>query len=186
MIVAYCDGTTQMNRRCAGDWRNERVGPGVVSLLTHAAQSHWRWSVFRDEGRCGGFSHVQAKTLANYVDEHLERALSLDELAGVVRLSAFHFARKFREEFGCPAYAYVVRRRIERARGLLENPAVPLKAVAAACGFFRPEPHDPAVPPGHGRDARGLPQGEDLMTVPAAARRSKIVRRRAPLSFKTR
>ena len=33
-----------MNRRSTGDWRKEMVAPGCVSLLTHAAQSHWRWS----------------------------------------------------------------------------------------------------------------------------------------------
>ena len=44
LIVAYKDGATTMNRRSTGDWRNEHVAPGCVSLLTHAAQSHWRWS----------------------------------------------------------------------------------------------------------------------------------------------
>lgn len=44
MIVVYQQGATPMNRRCIGDWRNEHVAPGSVSLLTHAAQSHWRWS----------------------------------------------------------------------------------------------------------------------------------------------
>ena len=218
MIVAYKQGATLMNRRCTGDWRNEHVAPGAVSLLTHAAQSHWRWRedievmhlylspavmariaadaydrhikdvelrdvlraddpvlggiaasldreasesgvgcrlyvdalknqacvhilrryanvVFRDEGRSGGFSRAQARMLESYVEEHLERSLSLEELAGVVGLSAFHFARKFREEFGCPPYAYVMRERIERAKAQLANPAIPLKAVAAACGF---------------------------------------------------
>ncbi len=218
LIVAYRDGATQMNRRCTGDWREEPVAPGAVSLLTHAAQSHWRWSedvevmhlylspavmagvaadaygrhirnveladvlraddpvlagiaaaldreasdegvgcklyvealrthacvhilrryanvAFSDEERSGGFSRAQAKLLKTFVDEHLEQALTLETLAGVVRLSAFHFARKFRETFGCPPYAYVMRRRIERAAGQLANPAIPLKVVAAECGF---------------------------------------------------
>ena len=44
IIVAYKDGATTMNRRSTGQWRKELVAPGCVSLLTHAAQSHWRWS----------------------------------------------------------------------------------------------------------------------------------------------
>lgn len=44
MIVVYRDGVTPMHRRCEGAWREERVGPGSVSLMTHAANSHWRWS----------------------------------------------------------------------------------------------------------------------------------------------
>ena len=39
LVVAYQDGATPMNRRCTGNWRCERVAPGSISLLTHAAQS---------------------------------------------------------------------------------------------------------------------------------------------------
>lgn len=44
LLVVYQSGVTPMNRRCTGDWRRERVAPGAISLMTHAAQSHWRWS----------------------------------------------------------------------------------------------------------------------------------------------
>jgi hypothetical protein len=44
LLVVYEKGVTPMNRRCTGDWRRERVAPGAISLMTHAAQSHWRWS----------------------------------------------------------------------------------------------------------------------------------------------
>lgn len=44
LIVVYEDGVTPMNRRCDAAWRSEHVAPGHVSLLTHAAASHWRWS----------------------------------------------------------------------------------------------------------------------------------------------
>src|SRR5271165_7195690 len=43
LVVAYQDGATPMNGCCTGDWRRELVAPGSVSLLTQAAQSHWRW-----------------------------------------------------------------------------------------------------------------------------------------------
>ena len=43
VIVAYRRGTTPMHRRVGGDWVDEQVGPGDVSLLTRAAESHWAW-----------------------------------------------------------------------------------------------------------------------------------------------
>jgi AraC family transcriptional regulator len=43
MIVAYRRGTTVMHRRIDGDWIREVLGPGDVSLLTRAAESHWVW-----------------------------------------------------------------------------------------------------------------------------------------------
>lgn len=45
MIVVYRDGQTPMNRKMFGPWRNEQVGPGAVSLLTHSTDSHWHWTV---------------------------------------------------------------------------------------------------------------------------------------------
>lgn len=47
-VVAYRRGSTAMRRKVDSDsdtarWRDERVGPGDVSLLTRAAPSHWVW-----------------------------------------------------------------------------------------------------------------------------------------------
>ncbi|MGH8933273.1 MAG: AraC family transcriptional regulator [Egibacteraceae bacterium] len=43
MIVAYRHGATEMHRRIDGGWIDEQLGPGDVSLLTRAAESHWIW-----------------------------------------------------------------------------------------------------------------------------------------------
>ena len=43
LIVAYRHGRTAMRRRTGGDWIDERLGPGDVSLLTRAAESRWSW-----------------------------------------------------------------------------------------------------------------------------------------------
>lgn len=44
MVVAYRRGTTAMRRRLDDRWSAETLGPGDVSLLTRAADSHWTWS----------------------------------------------------------------------------------------------------------------------------------------------
>ena len=43
--------------------------------------------------------------------------------------------RKFRAEFGCPPHAWVLRRRLEQAKHQLARRDIPLKVVAASCGF---------------------------------------------------
>ena len=43
MNVAYRRGTTVIRRRLDGRWREESLGPGDVSLLTRATESHWVW-----------------------------------------------------------------------------------------------------------------------------------------------
>ena len=83
----------------------------------------------------GGLSRAQCRLLNEYIDENLDRNISLAELAGVVQLSVFHFTRKFGTEFGCPPHAYVMRRRIEHAKHQLGRRDIPLKMVAANSGF---------------------------------------------------
>jgi AraC family transcriptional regulator len=43
LVVVYRQGETAMNRRVTGPWKQDRVGRGVVSLLTRAENSHWHW-----------------------------------------------------------------------------------------------------------------------------------------------
>src|ERR1700751_4156262 len=44
LIVVYRQGTTSMNRRVTGAWKQERVGRGIITLLSRAEPSHWRWA----------------------------------------------------------------------------------------------------------------------------------------------
>ena len=110
----------------------------VESLRNHACVHilrHYANVIFREPSRSDGLSWAQSRLLNQYLDENLDRNISLAELAGVLRLSVFHFARKFRTEFGCPPHTYVTRRRIERAKAQLAQRSVPLKVVAANAGF---------------------------------------------------
>ena len=44
VVVAYRHGTTDMHRVLDAQWSHERLGPGDVSLLTRATESHWTWT----------------------------------------------------------------------------------------------------------------------------------------------
>jgi AraC family transcriptional regulator len=44
LIVLYREGTTSMNRRVTGAWKQDHVGRGITTLLTRAEASSWRWS----------------------------------------------------------------------------------------------------------------------------------------------
>ncbi|MFI0352026.1 GlxA family transcriptional regulator [Actinomadura sp. 9N407] len=66
---------------------------------------------------------------------HLDRPLTLAELAARSSMSVRTFTRRFREEAGMPAGQWLVRRRVERARQLLEETDLPVDRVAAEAGF---------------------------------------------------
>jgi AraC family transcriptional regulator len=76
------------------------------------------------------------KTTQAYIRTHLERKISLEDLAEAAGLSRAYFARSFKEATGVSPLAYVARARAERASELiLAEPETKLSRVAAAVGF---------------------------------------------------
>ncbi|MGW8565411.1 GlxA family transcriptional regulator [Isoptericola sp. NPDC055881] len=67
--------------------------------------------------------------------EHLDEDLSVDRLAERACMSPRHFSRRFAESTGMTPARWVLDRRLDEARGLLETTGLPIGRVAAACGF---------------------------------------------------
>jgi AraC family transcriptional regulator len=82
-----------------------------------------------------GFSRLQAKIVARYIEENLDQKLRLAELAQVAHVSVNHFLRQFKRSFGCAPHVYVIRRRLECAQRLLVKTHLAIKEVAAHTGF---------------------------------------------------
>jgi AraC family transcriptional regulator len=70
----------------------------------------------------GGLAAWQKKQLTEYVEEHLDEDISLNNLAALARLSPFHLAHAFKQSFGEPPHRYITGRRMLRAEGLLATP----------------------------------------------------------------
>jgi len=87
------------------------------------------------ESDAGGLSRTQQARILEYIDAGLSQSLDLTGMAEALSLTPCLFARQFRRSFGLPPYAFVKARRLERARHLLARTTLPIKAVAADCGF---------------------------------------------------
>lgn len=85
--------------------------------------------------RPGTLSPLQEKRIVELVEAGLSGALDLKGMAEALGLTPCLFARQFRRSFGLPPYAFVMARRLERARRMLAGSALPIKAVATDCGF---------------------------------------------------
>jgi transcriptional regulator GlxA family with amidase domain len=66
---------------------------------------------------------------------HLDQPLELEALARHARMSVRTFTRRFREETGLSPGRWLVLRRVEHARRLLESTDLPIDGVARAAGF---------------------------------------------------
>ena len=82
----------------------------------------------------GALSLERKRRVIEYVDANLHKPITLAEMAGVANLSLYHFGRSFKQAAGMSPAAYLLRRRIARAKHLLRGMA-PIAQVAFECGF---------------------------------------------------
>lgn len=217
MIVIYEGARAIMQRSSGGPWDSDAVEKGVISLLTRAEQSVWRWdrpiqvkhiyvghevieqtanqvfekdldrvriddrvraedpiiplylkileSELQGEGlgeslyidsvrtqlaihllrhyanvefkppRLGSLNPRLRRMITEFIDQNLTENITLDDLAGLARLSSYHFSRVFKADLGVAPHSYVLSRRIKKAECLLKTSRLPLKSIAAECGF---------------------------------------------------
>jgi len=218
MFVIYRGNKlSNMGRRRDGPWEEHQVGQGIVSVLTRAEESQWRWdkpidvshlylshssietvasevfekdisqielsdrvrsedkvlpalvsqlenelvagefggqlyvdalknqacihilrrysNIIFNESSLGYFNRAQKHRLVDFIDEYLDTNIAINDLAGLLQMSAFHFGRKFTKDFGCPPHAYIIKKRVEKAVQLLSTSNIPIKVIFAQCGF---------------------------------------------------
>jgi AraC family transcriptional regulator len=89
-----------------------------------------------ERGRDGVLPRGRLRAVLEYIEEHLDGCPTLAQLAAVVRLNPYHFARQFKAATGLPPHQYVIARRVERAQQLLQaGTGLSLAEVALRAGF---------------------------------------------------
>jgi AraC family transcriptional regulator len=87
------------------------------------------------QSRRGGIRPYALARVKKLIDSRLHEPLRVEDLAREACLSPFHFARMFKQSTGLPPHAYVIQRRLEMARGLLESTELPIREVSRRAGF---------------------------------------------------
>ena len=82
-----------------------------------------------------GLAPWQIRRVLTYVDANLHTQIRNKDLAAVARLSEFHFNVAFRKSVGHSPHEYVIRRRMERAQGLMLSTEKALSEIVAECGL---------------------------------------------------
>jgi AraC-like DNA-binding protein len=83
----------------------------------------------------GGLTPVVLKRVLDYVETHVDKNIELRALAATAELSLFHFARAFKVSKGVTPHAYILQRRIERAKRSLRETDLSLAEIARGSGF---------------------------------------------------
>jgi AraC family transcriptional regulator len=84
----------------------------------------------------GALPQGKLRAVVGYIEGHLDAGLTLEQMAAAAHLSPCHFARRFKAATGLPPHQYVLARRVERAKQLLQQDRdLSLAEVAACAGF---------------------------------------------------
>lgn len=73
-----------------------------------------------------------------YIQDHVGKKITLDELADFVGLSKYHYAHLFKSETGYSPIEYVINTRLNKAKVLLRTTAAPVSEIAYMVGYDNP------------------------------------------------
>lgn len=73
--------------------------------------------------------------LVDKIEGSLNDEWNVDAMAQFCAMSTRNFARQFHKDMGCPPRLYVQRRRLERARSILEQSSERIDAIALGAGY---------------------------------------------------
>lgn len=80
-------------------------------------------------------THVRLQPAIDYIHTHLERDLSLVEIARIINISPSYFASLFKRSTGISLHQYVIKHRVERAKLLLTTTDLAIANIAFQVGF---------------------------------------------------
>lgn len=83
----------------------------------------------------GGLAPWQIRRVMTHIEANLDATIRIKDLAALIERSSCHFSRVFRKSFNESPHGYVMRRRVERAQGLMLATDASLVRIAADCGL---------------------------------------------------
>ncbi|QWT18839.1 AraC family transcriptional regulator [Bacillus sp. NP157] len=107
----------------------------VAALLEHADAPVMDEPLAPRRRVGAGLAPWQARRVAAHVDENLGLPITIDHLSTLAGLSSSYFCRAFKDTFGEPPHAFIMRKRVERAQQLMLQTREPLSQIALACGL---------------------------------------------------
>ena len=107
----------------------------VSAATVEAPRSGWAVPV---RGGIGTIPWGRLRRVIEHIQQNLDKDLTLAELAAVVYMSPYHFARLFKCSTGLPPHRFVVRQRIAQASAFLATREPSIARISQMVGFRTP------------------------------------------------
>jgi AraC-like DNA-binding protein len=106
----------------------------ALAFFAHVIRTYGNAPV-PDASTSGALSPWQIRRVLDFLAAHLSEDPTVAELARECGLSPGYFARAFRQTTGVTPHQWLIKKRVERARGLLLGNGLGLADIALVCGF---------------------------------------------------
>jgi AraC-like DNA-binding protein len=75
------------------------------------------------------------RQITNYINENIDKKIEIDELVQLTQWKRHHFTRLFTKYLRVSPYQYILLRKIDKAKLLLEETVIPINEIANDLGF---------------------------------------------------
>lgn len=83
----------------------------------------------------GALDTFKLNKIKDFIEDRLHEDISIADMAAIVHTSQFHFARAFKTAVGTSPHRYLMQRRMERAKVMLEVTKISIAEIAYGLGF---------------------------------------------------
>lgn len=130
----------QVGRALLSELQSEDTGSqlyieSLTNVLAVHLLKHYSTAGRIPEQIANGLPQYKLRCALDYINANLEEAFTLAELAKVVGMSPYYFARQFKQSTGLAPHQYLSERRIERAKELLTDTNASIADIGLRLGF---------------------------------------------------
>ncbi len=142
VLLAFHRDCTRLLLAFSDSSKNEGIFNDVGNLYTEAMHSqqameeliHASAEYFSSENREDSQTSI-ARTIQEYVDEHLSDNIRKEDLADLMHLNEDYLTRIFKKETGMSIKAYIIKQKMNAARELLQSTSLSVSSVAIQLGY---------------------------------------------------
>jgi AraC family transcriptional regulator len=107
----------------------------MTTTLAEYLKSRYSAAMLTARRHKGGLTRSVLRRCMEYIDAHLNEEIRLEDLVRESGVSSSHLIRSFRTSTGRTPYQFVLERRIEQAKGLMQDSRLSLTEIALSTGF---------------------------------------------------
>ncbi|MGY8663360.1 AraC family transcriptional regulator [Bradyrhizobium sp. UFLA05-109] len=133
-VIRHIGASLQQGLRRPDETNQLFVDHMMLALTAHVVQTYGGRRCISELPR-GGLASWQVKRACERLDSDLGGTLSVQQIAAELGLSVSHFSRAFRASTGLPPHQWLLRRRVEAAKQLMNVRDLPLSEIAITAGF---------------------------------------------------